>query len=100
MARLRHALEPQQPTQKKRSGTGAGVFDIADFAVSPDADRVAFGSTIRLKVSPEEHGAVEYSIQCAKVVGGSKQLYQAWAAPSLTKGQTDEHDFEDVGLYV
>ena len=65
VARLRHALEPQQPTQKKSSGTGTGVFDIADFAISPDGDRVAFGSTIRLKVSPEEHGAVEYSIQCA-----------------------------------
>ena len=100
VARLRHALEPQQPTQKKSSGTGTGVFDIADFAVSPDADRVAFGSTIRLKVSPEEHGAVEYSIQCAKLIGGSKQLYQAWAAPSLTKGQTYEHVFDDVGIYI
>ena len=100
VARLRHALEPQQPTQKKSSGTGTGVFDIADFAISPDADRVAFGSTIRLKVSPEEHGAVEYSIQCAKLIGGSKQLYQAWAAPSLTKGQTYEHVFDDVGIYI
>ena len=100
VARLRHALEPQQPTQKKSSGTGTGVFDIADFAVSPDADRVAFGSTIRLKVSPEEHGAVEYSIQCAKLIGGSKQLYQAWAAPSLTKGQAYEHVFDDVGIYI
>ena len=100
VARLRHALEPQQPSQKKSSGNGTGVFDIADFGVSPDADKVAFGSTITLKVSAEEHGAVEYSIQCAKVVGGSKQLYQAWAAPSLTKGQTYEHVFEDVGVYV
>ena len=100
VARLRHALEPQQPTQKKSSGTGTGVFDIADFAISPDGDRVAFGSTIRLKVSPEEHGAVEYSIQCAKLIGGSKQLYQAWAAPSLTKGQAYEHVFDDVGIYI
>ena len=100
VARLRHALEPQQPSQKKSSGTGTGVFDIADFAVSPDADKVAFGATITLKVSAEEHGAVEYSIQCAKVVGGSKQLYQAWTAPSLTKGQTYEHVFDDVGVYV
>ena len=100
VARLRHALEPQQPSQKKSSGNGTGVFDIADFSVSPDADKVAFGATITLKVSAEEHGAVEYSIQCAKVVGGSKQLYQAWAAPSLTKGQTYEHVFEDVGVYI
>ena len=100
VARLRHALEPQQPSQKKSSGNGTGVFAIADFSVSPDGDKVAFGSTITLKVSAEEHGAVEYSIQCAKVVGGSKQLYHAWAAPSLTKGQTYEHVFEDVGVYV
>ncbi len=29
VARLRHALEPQQPTQKKSSGTGTGVFDMS-----------------------------------------------------------------------
>ena len=42
---------------------------------------------------------MEYSIQCAKVVGG-EETGQAWAAPSLTKGQAYEHVFDDVGIYI
>lgn len=100
VARLRHALEPQQKPQATHRGTGTGLFALENFAISPDADRVAFGAPVKLQVSDDEHGAVEYTLRCSKVVGGMHQLYAAWQAPSLTKGQTYEHVFEDVGVYI
>ena len=99
VARLRHALEPQQKPQATHRGTGTGLFALENFAISPDADRVAFGAPVKLQVSDDEHGAVEYTLRCSKVVGGMHQLYAAWQAPSLTKGQTYEHVFEDVGTF-
>ena len=89
------------PPEKKKTGTGDGRFVIRDFQTDVDGDRVAFGHACVWRVDRAEHGSVEYNLSCGRVVGATIEGGEVFcAAPPLTRGESYEHTFDDVGTYV
>ncbi|KAH8096325.1 hypothetical protein JL720_3690 [Aureococcus anophagefferens] len=89
------------PPEKKKTGTGDGRFVIRDFQTDVDGDRVAFGHACVWRVDRAEHGSVEYNLSCGRVVGAKIEGGEVFcAAPPLTRGESYEHTFDDVGTYV
>ncbi|KAJ1452716.1 hypothetical protein M885DRAFT_619690 [Pelagophyceae sp. CCMP2097] len=75
------------------------VVVLSNFEAAPIAHRLAYGSTMTLRVDAGEHGAVEYNLVCARA-NAADAAQTVFEAPPMVRGGSYEHAFDDVGAFI